>query len=134
MNNLEFVKNKLYETKASLVVLYKDGTCKEYYNRRIIDIKAILSDDKEALKGAIIADKVIGKLAASLLTYAGVKAIYADTISCYAIPILENNNVEYDYRVKAEYIQNNDKTGMCPMENKYKDEMDISKIFSEVIN
>ena len=99
-----------------------------------IDIKAILNEDKDALRGAIIADKVIGKLAASLLTYAGVKAIYADTISSYAIPILEKNNVKYDYRVKTEYIQNNDKTGMCPMENKYKDEMDISKIFNNVIN
>lgn len=134
MSNLEFVKTRLYETKASLVVLYRDGTCREYYNRRIIDIKSILTKNKEALKGAIIADKVIGKLAGSILTYAGVKAIYADTISSYAIPILEENNIEYEYNVKTEYIQNNEKTGMCPMENKYKDEIDISKIFNDIIN
>ena len=133
MTDLEFVKNRLYETKASIVVLYKDGTCKEYYNRRIIDIKAILTENQNALKDAIIADKVIGKLAASILTYAGVKEIYADTISNYAIPVLEKNNVKFEYKTKAEYIQNNDKTGMCPMENKYKDEMDISKIFNEII-
>lgn len=134
MTNLEFVKNRLYETKASIVVLYKDGTYKEYYNRRIIDIKAILEENKEALKDAIIADKVIGKLAASILTYAGVKEIYADTISSYAIPVLEKNNIKFEYKQKVEYIQNNDKTGMCPMENKYKDEMDISKIFNEIIS
>lgn len=133
MNNLEVVKDILYKTNASLVVLYNDGVCKEYYNKRIIDIKAILLENKEALKGAYVADKVIGKLAASLLTYAGVKEIYADTISSYAIPVLEANNIVYEYKNKTDYIQNNEKTGMCPMENKYKDEVDIEKIFNEVI-
>ena len=132
-SELEFVKDRLYKTEASLVVLYKNGTCREYYNKRVIDITNILSENKNALKDAIIADKVIGKLAASLLTYAGVKAIYANTISSYAIPVLENNNVQYDYNLKTEYIQNNEKTGMCPMENKYKDETDLSKIFKDII-
>lgn len=134
MTDLEFVKNRLYETKASLVVLYKDRTCKEYYNRRVIDIKTILKEDKNALKGATIADKVIGKLAASLLTYAGVKEIYANTISNYAIPVLEKNNIKYEYNIKAEYIENNEKTGMCPMENKYKNEDNIEKIYNDIIN
>ena len=133
MSNLEFVKNRLYETNASLVVLYKNGVCKEYFNKRVIDIKSILKENKDALQKAIIADKVIGKLAASLLCVAGVKEIYANTISNYAIPVLEMYNVKYEYKVKIEYIQNNDKTGMCPMENKYKDELDIEKIFKEVI-
>lgn len=134
MNDLEFVKNRLYETNASLVVLYKNGTCKEYFSKRVIDIKSILTENRDALNGAIIADKVIGKLAASLLVYAGVRAIYADIISEYAIPVLEKYNVKYEYRIKTEYIQNNEKTGMCPMENKYKDEKNIEKIFNDMID
>lgn len=133
MDNLKFVKKKLYETKASLVVLFSNGNCNEYYNKRIIDIKTILLENKEALKNAVVADKVIGKLAASILTYAGVKEIYADTISSYAIPVLEANNIKYEYNIKAEYIQNNEKNGMCPMESKYKDELNLEKIFNEVI-
>ena len=133
MTNLEFVKNRLYETNASLVVLYQDGTCREYFNKRITDIKSILNENKNALRNAIIADKVIGKLPASLLSFAGVKEIYAKTISEYAIPVLEKYNVKYEYENKVTYIQNNEKTGMCPMENKYKDETDIEKIFKEVI-
>ncbi len=75
MTKLKMVKEKLYETKASLVVLYKNGEIKEYYQNRIKDIKEILQKDKLALKDAIIADKVIGKVAASILTVAGVEAI-----------------------------------------------------------
>lgn len=128
------VKEKLYETKASLVVLYKNGEIKEYYQNRIKDIKEILQKDKLALKDAIIADKVIGKVAASILTVAGVEAIYADVMSKPAISVLEENKIEFQYHSLTDYVQNNDKTGMCPMENKYKDEKDIGKVYEDMIN
>ena len=133
MNNLETVKQKLYETNASLVVLYANGGCKEYYQNRINDIKEILQKNKTALKDAVIADKVIGKVAGSILTVAGVKEIYADVMSKYAIQVLEENGIKYEYKNLTEYVQNNTKTGMCPMENKYRDEKDIKKIYTEMI-
>lgn len=133
MTNLEKVKERLYDTNASLVVLYANGEIKEYYQNRIKDIKEILQNDEQALKGASIADKVIGKVASSILTVAGVKEIYADVMSQYAIPILEENNIQYSYKNLVEYVQNNDKTGMCPMENKYKEEIDIHKIYEEMV-
>ncbi len=133
MTNLEIVKEKLYEKNASLVVLYSNGEIKEYYQNRINDIKDILKENKEALKGAIIADKVIGKVAGSILTVAGVKEIYADVMSKYAVPVLEENNIKYEYKTLTEYVINNAKTGMCPMENKYKDEKDIHKVYNEML-
>lgn len=134
MTNLEIVKEKLYHTGASLVVLYSNGECKEYYQNRIKDIKEILKKDKLSLNGAIIADKVIGKVAASILAVAGVKEIYADVMSQYALPVLEKNNIQYEYKKLVDYVQNNAKDGMCPMENKYKDENDIKRIYNEMLN
>lgn len=133
MNNLKIVKDKLYSTNASLVVLYANGNCKEYYQNRIKDIKEILRENESALRGATIADKVIGKVASSILAIGGVKEIYADTISKYAIPVLEENNIKYEYKNLVDYIKNNDQTGMCPMENKYKDISDINVIYNEMI-
>lgn len=133
MTNLEVVKERLYSTNASLVVQYANGEVKEYYQNRIKDIKEILQNDKQALQGATIADKVIGKVASSISTVAGVKEIYADVMSKYAIPVLEENGVRYEYKNLAEYVQNNDKTGMCPMESKYREEIDIDKIYKEMI-
>ncbi len=134
MTNIEMVKEKLYETKASLIVLYENGECKKYYKNRINDIREILEEDKSALKNAIIADKVIGKVAASILVVAGATEIYADVISKYAVPVLEENNIKYEYNKLVDYIENNAKTGMCPMENKYKNEKDINKIYREMLN
>lgn len=58
---------------------------------------------------------------------------YADIISEYAIPVLEEKNIKYQYETKVDYIRNKDNTGMCLMENKFKDEKDIKKIYEEVI-
>ena len=134
MTKLEEVKEILHQKNASLVVAYENGEIKEYYQDRIKDIKDILKENESALKGAVIADKVIGKVAGSILTVAGVKEIYADVISEYAIPVLEKNHIKYEYKDKVEYIINQTKTGMCPMENKYKDEINIHKIYSEMIH
>ena len=60
--------------------MYANGEYKEYYQNRINDIKDILRENELALKGAVIADKVIGKVAGSILTVAGVKEIYADVM------------------------------------------------------
>ena len=134
MTKLEKVKEISHHKNASLVVANENGEIKEYYQDRIKDIKDILKEDRNALKEAVIADKVIGKVAGSILTVAGVKEIYADVISEYAIPVLEENHIKYEYKEKVQYIVNQTKTGMCPMENKYKDEVNINKIYSEMID
>ncbi len=134
MTKLEEVKEILHQKNASLVVAYENGEIKEYYQERIKDIKDILKENENALKGAVIADKVIGKVAGSILAVAGVKEIYTDVISEYALPVLEENHIQYEYKDKVEYIINQTKNGMCPMENKYKDEVNIHKIYSEMID
>ncbi len=134
MMQIEEMKEILHQKNASLVVFYASGEIKEYYQNRIKDIKNILQENPNALKGAIVADKVIGKVAASILAVAGVKQIYADVMSQYAIPVLDENRILYEYSKKVDYIRNKDNTGMCPMENKYKEEKEIHKIYLEMLN
>lgn len=133
MTDLEIVKTRLIEKNASLVVMFENREIKEYYNPRVKDIVAILKENNDALKNAIVADKIIGKVAASLLAVAGVKEIYANTISNFAIPVLEKNNIKFEYGNRTEYVINNDKTGMCPMENKFKDEENLNIIYDYFI-
>ena len=91
------VKEILYEKNASLVVMFKNGEIKEFYNRRVTDIVYLLRENADSLNGAVVADKVIGKAAASLLAVGGIKQLYADTISEYALEVLKNNSIKYDY-------------------------------------
>ena len=62
MTNLEIVRDRLYEKNASLVVMFENGEIKDYYNKRVYDIVELLKEDNLSLKGAIVADKVIGKV------------------------------------------------------------------------
>lgn len=132
MTKLEDLKEILEQKDASLVVLFKNGDIKEYYQDRILDIKDILTKNPKALQEASVADKVIGKVAASLLAVSEVKEIYADVISELAIPVLEENGIEYKYSKRVEYIKNKDNTGMCPMENRFKDEKNIYNIYNQI--
>ena len=43
---------------------------------------------------------------------------------------MDKNGIKYEYNNKVDFIQNNDKTGMCPMENKFKDENDLNVIYN----
>ena len=108
-NNIEIVKKRLDDTSASLVVMNKNGEIREFYNRRVIDIVSLIKSGENFLDGAIIADKVIGKVASALLVLAGVKEIYARTISEYAIEVLDNNNIKYSFglliMIKLECVQ-----------------------------
>ena len=129
MDKLEIVKNRLFETNASLVVMFSNGEIKEYFNKRVIDIVSILKVNKEGLKDAIVADKIIGKVAATLMTKAGVKKVYSKILSKFGKVVFDNNNIPYEYDIITEYVINNEKTGMCPMENKFKDEEDLDVIY-----
>ena len=132
MNNLEKAKERLYQSNASLVIY--DGTeYKEYYQKGIKDILDILKKDENAFKNKSVADKVIGKVAGSILAVAGVKEIYADTISELVIPILKKKHISYEYKQKVEYIINRDRTGMCPMEEKFKNVEEAEKIYEELV-
>ena len=134
MENLEMVKEILYEKNASLVVMFKNGEIKEFYNRRVTDIVYLLRENADSLNGAVVADKVIGKAAASLLAVGGIKQLYADTISEYALEVLKNNSIKYDYKNKVDYIMNNQKSGMCPMEERFKEEKNLEIIYNYFVN
>ena len=73
---------------------------------------------KKGLKNAVVVDKVIGKAAALLMVYGKVKQVHTNIIAKDAIPVFEKYKVEYSYNEVVDYIQNNKKDGLCPMEQK----------------
>ena len=129
MTEIEELKNRLFEKDASLVVKFSNGEIKDYFNKRVIDIVSILKEDENGLNGAVVADKIIGKIAATLLTKGKVKKVYTKTLSKFGKEVFDNNNISYEYEFMTEYVINNDKTGMCPMENKFKDEVNLDIIY-----
>ena len=69
------------------------------------------------MKGAIAADKVVGKAAAYLYVLLGIDALYAAVISKPALDVLENYQITVQYDQLVPAIRNRTDTGFCPMES-----------------
>lgn len=83
----------------------------------IAPIMDILNDNPKLLKGAEIADRVIGKAAALLLVKGGITSLYTEVISEHALNVFKDyRNINVSYNKKVPYIINRTKDGMCPME------------------
>lgn len=74
-------------------------------------------ENGENLKGAVAADKVVGKAAAFLMEKAGLCAVYAAVLSEPAEAVLKNAGITYRYTHLVPRIQNRAGDGLCPMES-----------------
>lgn len=80
-----------------------------------------LNEEPELLEGSEVIDKVVGKASAMLLTYGKVRKIHGKLMSKTADNFLNAHGIEHSWDVMTDYILNQDKTDMCPMEKKVKD-------------
>jgi len=77
-----------------------------------------LREDPDILRGAEVADRVIGKAAALLFAYGGVRSVWAARMSEAARDFLRAAGILFDYDELVPTILNRDGTGLCPMEQK----------------
>ena len=83
--------------------------------RGIAPMITLIKESKD-LKGFSLADVVVGKAAAMLFVKAGIKEIYAETISEIAKNYLDKKEIKISYKNVVPHIINRAKTGMCIME------------------
>lgn len=107
----------LHSDNYSCVVACGDSI-RTFCRRGVADLYDLLHGEPELLKGASVADKVIGKGAAALMIQGGVKAVYADLISEQALALFNAANVEVEYRKIVHHIENRDKSDWCPLEKR----------------
>lgn len=87
-----------------------------FTQRGVADLYDLYQTEPAFMKGASVADKVIGKGAAALMVLGGFKAAYADIISTPALALLREAGVEVTFSREVPHIINRDKTGWCPLE------------------
>lgn len=73
--------------------------------------------EKGELKGSVVADRVVGRAAALLMAFGGVKEAYAATLSARAVEVLKAHGIAFSYGNIVDYIVNRAGTGECPMES-----------------
>ena len=102
-------------------VISNGGETRTYNQKGVQDLHDIVRDADPFAKGAQIADKVIGKGAASLIVLAGFTDVFAHTICTTGKEMLQANGIHVSFDEEVDYIINNAGTDWCPVEKLVKD-------------
>ena len=108
---------KLREGHHSLVVA-SVGEIRVFDGRGVADLYRLYTDGTASLRGAFVADKVVGKGAAALMVLGGVAGVHAEVISRPAFSLLEEAGIDASYGTLVPHIVNRAGTGMCPLETR----------------
>lgn len=104
----------LREGNHSLVV--GNGGTHTYDTRGIATLLDLVTTGSPLLRGAEVADRVVGKAAAALMVLGGVTGVYALVVSDGALDLLGRYGVAVGYDRRTPHIVNRTNTGWCPME------------------
>lgn len=109
----------LETAKASLaghtLALARNGEVVTHDGRGISPMMEFLAAGRD-LRGFSAADLVVGRAAAMLFVLAGVRSVYAETMSEGAREYLLAHGIPAEYGELTEGIRNRAGTGSCPME------------------
>lgn len=116
----EQMLDQLNANSLSLLVR-NHGLTTQHENRGVQDLLTLIQNDPKRLKGAVVADKIIGKAAAALMIAGGVKEVHTNIICTPARELFENAGVVVKAREEVPMILNRDQTGQCPIDSRLND-------------
>ena len=94
----------------------RDGVVTVSTERGIRPMVTWLEEDSECLRGAAVADKIVGRASAMLMVYGGVTEVFTAVISERALELLQEYGIECTYVNTCHAIANRRGDGICPME------------------
>ncbi len=133
MTPLEQAKSLLITTNSTSAVV-SNGEVFTSQERGVKPLLHLLTEKKGFLKGASVADKVIGKAAALLMVLGEIKEVHTLIISELAIKVFEKYNIPCFYDKKVTRIVNRAGDGLCPMETLCLDVDDPQKAFEKIVS
>jgi hypothetical protein len=131
--SLEQAKSLLLSSESTIVVV-SNGEIFTSKERGVKPLLHLLTEKKGFLKGASVADKVIGKAAALLMVYGEIKEVHTRIISEPAIKVFEKYNISCCFDKKVERIINRTGDGLCPMETLCIDVEDPKEAFLKTLD
>lgn len=114
--NINELKEILLKENHTIVIYKNDASVFISKDRGVVPLMKLLQEDKSQLIDSIVVDKVIGKAAALLMAFAGVKEVFTPTISSPAIEVLKNHDIKITFDNEVDRIINRKGDGLCPME------------------
>lgn len=115
-------------------VIKNNAEIRTFTQRGVADLYDLYQTDASFMKGASVADKVIGKGAAALMVLGNIKNVYADVISTPALEVLQQAGINVSYSQQVPHIINRTKTGWCPLETACDKITSVQEMFPVIRN
>jgi hypothetical protein len=116
MQDLETARRRLNEKGLALSIVKGGEVVFESGSRGISGLLGAIEKFGDKLRGASVADKVVGRAVALLCVYAGVGAVYAPILSGRARAVLEENSIRVEWDTLVQSVLDADKVAACPFE------------------
>ena len=131
--DLDIAKKRLNQKNLSLVVAKSGKVLFETKSHGINDLLKAINHLADNMKGSSVADQIVGRAAALLLTYSDVIAVFGVTISDGGIEVLKNNRIFYEFQIRVPSILNLKKTEVCPFEKLVAEFSDPKEAYEELM-
>lgn len=116
MNDLEQAK-QIFQSGTYSFVIVNDGRVLTTGTRDGIgELLQAVEQYGAQLRGASLADKVVGKAVAMVAVYAGLRAVYSPLASRAALEVLQPRGISLQADSLVPLIRNKRNDGPCPME------------------
>lgn len=128
---MQTLVDRLHDGGFTLVVANGDDIY-GFTRRGVAGLHELLTSRPHLLRGAWIADKVVGKAAAALMILGGVKRVHTDVISSLALSLFAAYDIDVTYTREVPHVINRAGDGWCPMEIRCRDKSTPEECFAAV--
>lgn len=119
-SKMEEAKKLIQDGKAECVLIQNDTIYGQERGHGVSPLLVMYDEHREAMRGATLVDKVIGRAAATIAICGKVKHVHGELMSEDAVEFLKDNGITSSYTTLVHRILNRKKDGLCPLEQSVK--------------
>ena len=113
---LKKAADELHRQQCSCLIIKNDTVIYKSHEKGVYPLLCSV----DLMKGAILADKTIGKAAALLCVLGRAEGVYGRIMSKPAEQVLKQHKIKYKFGTETDNILNRPQTDICPMERSWK--------------
>lgn len=113
--DLDYARKEFEESKMAFIMA-RDGTVLAHSKEKGV-APFFSAVARKRVRGASLADRIIGKAVAFLCVYRGIVAVYTPVVSKPAVSVLEENQIPWHADQVVPMILNREGDGQCPIES-----------------
>lgn len=115
-SKMEEAKKLIQDGKAECVLIKNDTIYGQERGHGVSPLLVMYDEHRDAMLGATLVDKVIGRAAAAIAICGKVKHVHGELMSEDAVEYLNSNGITTSHTSLVHRILNRKRDGLCPLE------------------